>query len=187
MPATESEVCLPSELIWVFELTGDRCDLTRPCQTCRDRDHPELCSYHPPSKRQNVNQGSSTIKHEDMPASNGGFVTLGRGEFDFLCRKLSALEESITGLRRELGLRGSHHDEPTASRNASTVSAEIDPAVNGHQRRPTHTDIHGVHVKNDVVRPLGSCIALRNANTVQRGRSFISELDLYRRCSTHFR
>lgn len=28
-----------------------KCDLTRPCKTCRDREHPEICNYNPPSKR----------------------------------------------------------------------------------------------------------------------------------------
>jgi hypothetical protein len=78
-------------------------------------------------------------------------VTIGRGEFDFLCRKLNTLENSIADLRHELGLRA-HHSDLGANGHATAGSSNIDPAVEGRPRRPTHTDIHGVHVKNDAVR-----------------------------------
>ncbi|KAK3724353.1 hypothetical protein LTR37_000977 [Vermiconidia calcicola] len=122
------------------------------CYPCRqrkvkDREHPELCSYHPPSKRQNVDHSASSMKQEDM-STNGGLVTLGRGEFDFLCRKLNTLENSIADLRRELNLNAQGR---SASYEAdANAGAHIDPAVEGRPQRPTHADVHGVHVKNDV-------------------------------------
>ena len=132
-------------------LTSHRCDLTRPCQTCRDRDHPELCSYHPPSKRQNIEQGrDSILKNVEEASNNAGFVTLGNREFDFLCRKLSVLESSIADLKRELkrntnGRSPSYHGDTMAGSN-------IDPAVDGMMERHAHTDAHGVHIKNAAVR-----------------------------------
>ena len=130
-------------------LTFTRCDLTRPCQTCRDRDHPELCSYHPPSKRQNVDQGSSSIlKAAEESVNNSGFVTLGNREFDFLCRKLSVLESSIADLKREMK-RNSNGRSPLY--HGDSMVGAIDPAVDGRLQEPTHTDVHGVHIKNDAV------------------------------------
>ncbi len=128
-----------------------RCDLTRPCQTCRDREHPELCSYHPPNKRQVVDPGLAPVQGNET-ASNGAFVTLGRGEFDFLCRKLNTLENSIADLRREMQRNGPIQ----SSFNAVNTSdgANIDPAVQGfpalqnHSRNFSHTDVHGVHMRN---------------------------------------
>lgn len=130
-------------------LTGYRCDLSRPCQTCRDRDHPELCSYHPPSKRQNIDQGSSSILKAADEANGGGIVTLGNREFDFLCKKLSVLESSIADLKREMK-RNSNGRSPLYHGDA--MSGAIDPAVDGRLTGPTHTDVHGVHIKNDAVR-----------------------------------
>lgn len=141
-------------------LTHSRCDLSRPCQTCRDRDHPELCSYHPPSKRQNLGQSSdgggftSSFKVEEVPQNPGGFVSLGNREFDFLCRKLTVLENSITDLKREMK-RNANGRSPFMDGDASGGS-NIDPAVDGRLQRPTHADVHGVHIKNDAVSPTAS-------------------------------
>ncbi|KAK5138050.1 hypothetical protein LTR08_005848 [Meristemomyces frigidus] len=137
--AREHKACYPCRQRKV------KCDLSRPCQTCRDRDHPELCSYHPPNKRQNVDQGQPMFKIEEG-TSGPSFVTLGRGEFDLLCSKLSGLENSIADLREELHRSSSErtvHRERNASAGAPAVSVEIAP------RMPTHTDVHGIHTRND--------------------------------------
>ena len=79
-----------------------------------------------------------------------GFVTIGRSELDKLFNKLSGLEESIAQLREDMGVRlndrTTHHDFDT---NGSAVGG--DATVDGRVRRPTHTDVHGVHMKNDAV------------------------------------
>ena len=78
-----------------------------------------------------------------------GFVTLGRGDFDLLCSKLNGLEDSIADLRRELHRNSSertvHHD---SSAPVSAPALMTEP----RQRRPTHTDVHGIHTRNDAVR-----------------------------------
>jgi hypothetical protein len=107
-------------------LTVDlRCDLSRPCQTCRDRDHPELCSYHPPNKRQTAEQTAPSVpvpRSEDGYAAPGvapaaaGSVTLSQAQFDMLCNKLHGLEDSISELRNEIsrnqGRNGSDNHDP---------------------------------------------------------------------------
>ncbi|KAK3070114.1 hypothetical protein LTR53_011014 [Teratosphaeriaceae sp. CCFEE 6253] len=138
--AREHKACYPCRQRKV------KCDLSRPCQTCRDRDHPELCSYHPPNKRQSLDPGSSTIKTEDEILTGPGFVTLGRGEFDLLCSKLNGLENSIAELRHELSRNSM--GRPIRHESSTSVGAI---SLNGDSvsRRPTHTDVHGLHTKND--------------------------------------
>ena len=97
-------------------------------------------------------------KVEDM-AFNASYVTLGRGEFDFLSRKLISLENSIADLRRDMARNGqgiAPLQDPQAN-----GAANIDPAVEGRPRGYSHTDVHGVHVKNDAVsiqkKPFSCC------------------------------
>ncbi|KAK5722087.1 hypothetical protein LTR17_014435 [Elasticomyces elasticus] len=137
--AREHKACYPCRQRKV------KCDLSRPCQTCRDRDHPELCSYHPPNKRQSVDPNHPLIKAEEN-ATGPGFVTLGRPEFDLLCSKLNGLENSIAELRRELSKTSAdRHVRHESSASAGAVHINGD----GPHRRPTHTDVHGIHTKND--------------------------------------
>ena len=185
MPPTESEVSqrhpekssyVGKTAIFTKILIRYRCDLSRPCQTCRDREHPELCSYHPPNKRQSIDQSSSVLNDGSAPGS----ITLGRGEFDFLCRKLNMLENSIADLRREMRLHG--NDGIQFHNGDATVGANIDPAVHGRPRKPTHTDVHGVHIKNDAVRPPPSFLP-KLALTRYRARLYTSAVAQYQPCS----
>lgn len=89
--------------------------------------------------------------------ANANFVTLGRDEFNFLCRKLSVLEESIADLRREM--KRSTTDHGVFHETDSGAGANIDPAVNGRAGGPTHADMHGLHVKDDSVST--SCLFVR--------------------------
>lgn len=123
--AREHKACYPCRQRKV------KCDLSRPCQTCRDREHPELCDYNPPNKRQTIDHA---VMRTDEGAMQGGTVMLGRSEFEMLCQKLNGLEASIADLRRELGR------EPRA----------IDPALTSgmsgiQQPVHSHTDLHGLH------------------------------------------
>ncbi|KAK4574297.1 hypothetical protein LTR86_002058 [Recurvomyces mirabilis] len=140
--AREHKACYPCRQRKV------KCDLSRPCQTCRDRDHPELCSYHPPNKRQNIDMDHPMIKAEEGVNGNS-FVTLGRGEFEMLCSKLNGLEDSIAELRHEIS-RNSAVD-PNITRHESHAAAGA-AKPNGHRRKenaPTHTDVHGIHTRNE--------------------------------------
>jgi len=79
-------------------------------------------------------------------------VTLGRAEFDLLCSKLNGLENSIADLRREISRSAlSQRDE-----GADNVSAGTPPTLNTAERevphrRPNHTEVHGIHTRNDAV------------------------------------
>ena len=75
-------------------------------------------------------------------------VTLARGEFDLLYRKLNGLENAIADLRREL----------RRSTNGRTTHLEHDPALMDPSMRAEngdsdqrHTDLHGIHTRNDAV------------------------------------
>lgn len=76
-------------------------------------------------------------------------MTLGRDEFDFLCRKLSVLEDSIKDLRREM--RRNAPENGSVHEIDGFNPANIDPNMEAAPNRPSHTDVHGVHVKNDAV------------------------------------
>lgn len=128
-----------------------RCDLTRPCKTCCEREHPELCAYNPPpNKRLNVGPGPNDNKSDEAVMGGPGFVTIGRSELDKLFNKLNGLEESIAEMREEMSFRrGDHHERHELDNNGGAGPAEH--FVDGRVRRPTHTDVHGVHMKNDAV------------------------------------
>ena len=79
----------------------------------------------------------------------GNYVTLGRHEFDMLCHKLNGLENSIADLRREI--RRNAHDQNGHQDSDGAASSES-------ARRHTHTDVHGLHTKNESVS------AVSNAN-----------------------
>ncbi|EMC95612.1 hypothetical protein BAUCODRAFT_71670 [Baudoinia panamericana UAMH 10762] len=139
--AREHKACYPCRQRKV------KCDLERPCRTCRDRDHPELCSYHPPNKRQAMDQNQAAIKIEDGASS--GSVTLGRAEFEMLCSKLNGLESSLAELKREIN-RNAHDrvaEDPRPDSTASTGASNLNGEASSQQ--PTHTDVHGIHTRND--------------------------------------
>lgn len=88
------------------------------------------------------------LKFEENMAGPS-FVTLGRSEFDMLCSKLNGLENSIADLRREISRNSIDHGG-----HQHTGTAPGGPSMNGttpQHRPPTHTDVHGIHTKNDAV------------------------------------
>ncbi|CAK1367299.1 hypothetical protein CB0940_10592 [Cercospora beticola] len=139
--AREHKACYPCRQRKV------KCDLSRPCQTCRDRDHPELCSYHPPNKRQNVEphppaaiMGDGHAAPYPPQAPAPGYVNVATSQLDMLFRQLHNLENSIAELRREV--------RRNAGDNNGTHESDGTESSNGH-RVQTHTDIHGLHTKNE--------------------------------------
>jgi hypothetical protein len=146
-----------------------RCDLSRPCQTCRDRDHPELCSYHPPNKRQTAEQPAPPVP---VPRSEDGFsaagiapvaagnVTLSQAQFDMLCNKLHGLEDSITELRNEISrnsqgqLTNNNHDPELYKTSDDQKQSDLNNLSNGDTSAPRfqrHAAAHGIHAKNELV------------------------------------
>ncbi|GAB7346606.1 hypothetical protein MBLNU459_g1748t2 [Dothideomycetes sp. NU459] len=143
-----------------------RCDLARPCKTCVEREHPELCDYHPPGKKQNTGPGSvagvtlPNTEERDGPATTSSTVTLSRSDFDHLCSKLESVESALEDLRREIK---TNNNNPlvTAQRTPLQLSGRSSPVPNGSSRSDTgqpylnnqftrHTSVHGLHARNDL-------------------------------------
>lgn len=98
-----------------------------------------------------MEQGQSLARSDDA-SGGGGFVTLARSEFDFLCGKLNSLENSITDLKREMS-RTTPPRRSILANTDTTDGANIDPNMG---LAPTadevrHADVHGVHMKNGAV------------------------------------
>ncbi|KXT00611.1 hypothetical protein AC578_3145 [Pseudocercospora eumusae] len=131
--AREHKACYPCRQRKV------KCDLSRPCQTCRDRDHPELCSYHPPNKRQNFD---GSAPNPLLPGLAGhGYVTMGQGQLDLLFRKLNSLESQLTDLKRDIRRNnGDQHNGANGSDDATSSDGN---------RTRDHTAVHGLHTRND--------------------------------------
>lgn len=153
--AREHKACYPCRQRKV------RCDLARPCRTCVEREHPELCDYHPPNKKQNTSSSASASlalpaagTSSGVPALNANTVTLSRSDFDHLCRKLDNVESALEELRREM--KGGSNNRPptqhTSGRSSpSSTTQKTDgaqPWINNQFTR--HTTVHGLHARNDL-------------------------------------
>ncbi|KAF2000568.1 hypothetical protein P154DRAFT_465791 [Amniculicola lignicola CBS 123094] len=87
-----------------------KCDQNVPCKTCIVREHPELCSYHPPSETHPPAKRISmhTVGHNGNDFSNGlvhihgGTVTLPREDWERICSKLQTAEKSLAELKNSI-------------------------------------------------------------------------------------
>lgn len=159
--AREHKACYPCRQRKV------RCDLARPCKTCVEREHPELCDYHPPNKKQNAATGSvrsaavpKVEERDGPPPPIDNTVTLDRSDFDHLCRKLDSVESALEDLRREIK-SNNNNATVTAHRTPLQLSGRSSPNPNGGSRfdggQPylnnqftRHTSVHGLHARNDL-------------------------------------
>lgn len=134
-----------------------RCDLARPCRTCVEREHPELCDYHPPAKRPNNGIAQSGIDPELGSQGSSGMqyhgpsVTIPQSDFQLLCRKLDNMEAQIADLRRDLRTSNSLRDR------TPHISGRNSPSHSGNQHATwddnpytRHASLHGIHTKNDL-------------------------------------
>lgn len=170
--AREHKACYPCRQRKV------KCDLNRPCRTCVEREHPELCDYHPPNKRQETAPTSNgTLAHSD--AGGGGqhshlnstaqTVTINATDFHQLLRKLDGVEKSLEDMRREVRNGSSAHTgagmqrapfalSGRSSPNSGSGTTSLDPNPNGpspltgRYDNPftRHTAQHGIHARNDL-------------------------------------
>lgn len=84
----------------------------------------------------------------EADASSSGMIMLGRSEFEMICHKLNGLENSIAEMRREL----SRHSQERGFRANSDASVGASrPDYNGIPVSQSHTDVHGIHTRNDAV------------------------------------
>lgn len=89
-------------------------------------------------------------------ASVAESVTLSRGEFDMICRKLNNLETSLAELRQEVwrnaqGRANENHDPSLASLADGAREVSSDGNSDGMQQFRRHTEIHGIHTSNEAV------------------------------------
>lgn len=107
-----------------------KCDQAVPCKTCIAREHPELCTYHPPAEShppaKRMNHGShppdsSNGLGSGIQYNGNGTVTIGREDWERLCSKLNTVERSLIDLKSTI-------------KSASESSAE--DVQNGHHHIP---------------------------------------------------
>lgn len=160
--AREHKACYPCRQRKV------RCDLARPCRTCVEREHPELCDYHPPNKKQATGAAGHNAP---VPKAEGGgglggmghvqnnnTVTLARADFEHLCRKLDNVETTLEDLRRELRTNNASSTQRTPMQLSGRSSPNPQNATRadmGGQTRfdngfTRHTDVNGIHARNDL-------------------------------------
>ena len=88
----------------------------------------------------------------------------------------------MVDLRQELNIR----------RGGGLLNHELDvpgdPSADGVMRRPTHADVHGIHMKNDAVSNTDqACVRHELANSTSRASSYILVAAPFPPCSTAYR
>ncbi|OAG03521.1 uncharacterized protein CC84DRAFT_1095778 [Paraphaeosphaeria sporulosa] len=134
-----------------------KCDQSVPCKTCVVREHPELCTYHPPSEShppakrlsmgvgQNGNDFSNGMVH-----IHGGTVTLPREDWERICAKLQTAEKSLADLKNSVAsvsevspnAPANGYSPATAGNTPLAASAPIDSET-------SHVRTQGIHTYND--------------------------------------
>ncbi|KAF2147141.1 uncharacterized protein K452DRAFT_217301 [Aplosporella prunicola CBS 121167] len=137
-----------------------KCDQAVPCKTCIAREHPELCTYHPPAEShppaKRISHGPSHYGLAD--SSNGlnssinynvnGTVTIGREDWERLCSKLNAVERSLLDLKGTIR----HASEgPVGPSNGHTETAASTPSRQLSADPSTrHVSSQGIHTTNSI-------------------------------------
>jgi len=73
-----------------------KCSYDTPCQTCVEREHPEICSYDPPPKRVDVEGSASRLIQNSEP------WVPSKHEWDELRAKLNTIEHILQELRQSI-------------------------------------------------------------------------------------
>lgn len=126
-----------------------KCSYESPCKTCIDREHPELCSYHPPAKRQNLGNDAVVVVDRSATAresqDNSNWMP-SRADWDVLRAKLDRVEQCLFELRRDAqksnGSKKTHtygHADDSDDSQASILSDS-----------PTSNKIQGINTNNDL-------------------------------------
>ncbi|KAJ4346595.1 uncharacterized protein N0V89_010526 [Didymosphaeria variabile] len=134
-----------------------KCDQSVPCKTCVVREHPELCTYHPPSeshppaKRLNMGIGQNGNDFSNgMVHIHGGTVTLPREDWERICAKLQTAEKSLADLKNSVAsvsevspnAPANGYSPATAGNTPLAASAPIDSET-------SHVRTQGIHTYND--------------------------------------
>ncbi|KAH9869612.1 hypothetical protein IAQ61_006821 [Plenodomus lingam] len=138
-----------------------KCDQNVPCRTCVVREHPELCTYHPPSeahppaKRIAMGLGQNGQDFNNgMVHIHGGTVTLPREDWERICAKLQQAEKSLGELKNsitsvaEVPPPGNGFSPPgTGSGSGNNTSLAAVAPMDGEQ---SHVRTQGIHTRNDI-------------------------------------
>ena len=93
-----------------------KCSFELPCQTCTERQHPELCTYDPPLKRLHLEPSASSAV---ITPSSEPWVP-SREDWEQMSSKVDRLENTLQLLRSELARK----TRATASRSSPSTSDE---------------------------------------------------------------
>ncbi|KAI8938781.1 hypothetical protein NX059_004644 [Plenodomus lindquistii] len=133
-----------------------KCDQNVPCRTCVVREHPELCTYHPPSEAhppaKRIAMGLGQNGHDfnnGIVHIHGGTVTLPREDWERICAKLQQAEKSLGELKNSISsvaevappING--FSPPGAGNTPLAAAAPMD----GEQ---SHVRTQGIHTRNDI-------------------------------------
>jgi hypothetical protein len=137
-----------------------KCDQTVPCKTCVVREHPELCTYHPPSEShppakrismgvaptaampQNGHDFSNGIVH-----IHGGTVTLPREDWERICAKLQTAEKSLSDLKNSISSVSEVAPHMNGYSPATSTPLAASAPIDGEQ---SHVRTQGIHTRNDI-------------------------------------
>ncbi|KAF2687682.1 hypothetical protein K458DRAFT_295003 [Lentithecium fluviatile CBS 122367] len=130
-----------------------KCDQSVPCKTCVVREHPELCTYHPPSEAhppaKRVSMGVGNDFSNGMVHIHGGTVTLPREDWERICAKLQTAEKSLADLKNSIS--SVSEVPPNSSNGYSPATAGNTPlaAAAPIDSETSHVRTQGVHTHND--------------------------------------
>ncbi|KAL0257788.1 hypothetical protein SLS55_006952 [Diplodia seriata] len=137
-----------------------KCDQAVPCKTCIAREHPELCTYHPPAES---HPPAKRMNHGSQPpeASNGlgagiqyngnGTVTIGREDWERLCSKLNTVERSLIDLKSTIKQASEISPEPLQNGHHHHHHVISDSAVSTPSKQPDgQLTAQGIHTTNSI-------------------------------------
>jgi hypothetical protein len=123
-----------------------KCTQEVPCKTCIDREHPELCTYHPPEKRRK--SGSiSAANAVPFDSTQPGTVTVAKSDWERLCSKLETVEQSLADLRSDI--RRVAGDNANGMREASPPM-ERESEKGSEDPLARHVSAQGIHAHNEL-------------------------------------
>ncbi|OCK78467.1 hypothetical protein K432DRAFT_301936 [Lepidopterella palustris CBS 459.81] len=132
-----------------------KCDQSVPCKTCIVREHPELCTYHPPAETHPpAKRVSMGIGHNGNDFSNGmvhihgGTVTLPREDWDRICAKLQSAEKSLADLKNSIS--NVSEVPPNNGYSPATVTNTPLAATTPLDNETRHVRVQGIHTRNDL-------------------------------------
>ncbi|KAF2195441.1 hypothetical protein K469DRAFT_722675 [Zopfia rhizophila CBS 207.26] len=136
-----------------------KCDQSVPCKTCVVREHPELCTYHPPAETHPPAKRLSSlgVGHNGNDFSNGmvhvhgGTVTLPREDWERICAKLQTAEKSLAELKNSISSISEVPLNNAPSNGFSPATAGNTPlaAPAPIDSETTHVRTQGIHTRNE--------------------------------------